>query len=352
MANVCLALAAFVFILFSLPLFHHKIAQSNDQGATGYVIIIVAFLHLLILGCISAAYFIIGRDGYFHWVSGHALLRTLIISIGLISCLIFSALTIMNRLAAGSGPEWFREMTRIAPVLIPVIVVGTGFILNNTFLRETIPLPFYKWPWMAMSAGCLTGLILLAIQTWTTGRPGVQESTRKYEHEESIKNDRLAEIESADISKDIVRILEFTGGLYPQEVRQKAAAKILTDTAWQKNLVHLMENEHALVVFNFLQSNEVPDKKLFLQPVLSGVNSVASEIRHSIQGTNSSGFYSDMFTDEVERVLRTVEKFEGMGVDYLPAVKEMRAALDEPRMNTKVKFDCIPALDDWIKKRG
>jgi hypothetical protein len=351
LTNICLILAAFLFLLLFLPLFHSKIATSNDQGATGYVIIIIGFLHLVILGLISAAYIAIGRQGGFQWVPGHGFVSTLFVSIGLISCVIISALSVMSRIAPGSIPEYVQVMARLAPVLIPAILIGTGFILNNHFLRDSIPLPVYKWTWLILNAVCLVAIIVLTISILTAHRSGFQESTRNYESEETIKNSRLTEIDSADVSTEMVRILEFTGGLYPPEVRQRASAKIKTDTTWQQDLLALMENDHALEVFSFLQSNEVDDKNLFLQPVLKGVESVAARIRHDIQGTSPSGFYSDMFNDEVERVLRTVEKFEGMGVDYLPAVKEMRTALDEPRGNSKVRFDCVKGLEEWIEKR-
>jgi hypothetical protein len=351
LANVSLALAALIFILLFLPFFHHKVATSNDQGATGYVIIIIFFLHLVLLGLISVAYIVIGRNGYFDWVSGNGLLRTLIISIGLLSCVIISALSFMSRIAPGSTPVLMQSMARIAPIAILIIVVGTGFILNNNFLRESIPSVFYKWPLLILDVGCFAGIVILAFTILSSTRSGVQEATRKYESEKSIKNSRLAEIESADVSNDMVRLLEFTGGLYPQEVREQASAKIMTDTSWQKDLIDLMEDDHALEVFNFLQSNEVNDKNLFLKPVYDGVIDAAAWIRHMIQGTSPSEFYSDMFSDEINRVLRTVEKFEGMGVDYLPAVSEVRAALDEPRSDQKVKFDCIPVLDGWISSR-
>ncbi len=148
LANISLTLAALLFLLLYLPLFHSRIATSNDQGATGYVIIIIAILHLVILGLISAAYVAIGRHGGFDWVPGQGFLRTLIVAIGLLSCIIISAISIMSRITPGSIPGYVQGMARIAPVVIPVILVGTGFILNNHFLRDSIPLPVYKWPWL------------------------------------------------------------------------------------------------------------------------------------------------------------------------------------------------------------
>jgi hypothetical protein len=50
--------------------------------------------------------------------------------------------------------------------------------------------------------------------------------------------------------------------------------------------------------------------------------------------------------------MRTIEKFEGRGKDYLPAVKEIRAALNEPSEFKKPEFNCIPYLDRWIKEHS
>jgi hypothetical protein len=59
-----------------------------------------------------------------------------------------------------------------------------------------------------------------------------------------------------------------------------------------------------------------------------------------------------MFNWDVERILRTVEKYDGKGYDYLPAMKEVRAALDEPSEMEKPAFDCTPALDKWIREHS
>ncbi len=50
-------------------------------------------------------------------------------------------------------------------------------------------------------------------------------------------------------------------------------------------------------------------------------------------------------------MLRTLAKFEGMGVDYRPAVQELRAALNEPTEIKKEKFKVAITLDEWLKKR-
>ncbi len=349
--NICLAIAAIISVALISPFFQHKISTSNDQGASGYMVIIVIFLSLLFLGLMSIVYIAINNQGGFDWVSTTGSVRFLILSIGLLSAVIIAAIGVMNRFMPFSSSDILQSLMKAVPVIIFVVLLVTGFILNNTGIREHVNLVFYKWPLFLVDGLSLAGVLFLAATTLFSGHSGVEDATRKYESAVSIKNDRLAEIESSDVKENMVRLLEFTGGLYPQEVRDKASAKIKTNPDWQKELIDMLENDQALYAFNFLQSNDVADKNLFLQPVLTGALSVAGYIRHTIQGTSPTAFDDGMFSDEVNRVLRTIEKFEGNGVDYLPAVREMRAALDEPVGGKKIKFDCRDTLDSWIGKQ-
>lgn len=349
--NICLALAALISVALLSPFFQTKISTSNDQGASGYMVIIVLFLSFLFLGLMSIVYFAINKQGAFNWVSTTGSVRFLFLSIGLLSAVIIAAIGVMNRFMPVSSSDILQSLMKAVPVVIFVVLLVTGFILNNTGIREHVNLLFYKWPLFFVDSLCLAGLLFMTASALFSPKSSVESSTRKYESSTSIVQSRLTEIEESDVKENMMRLLEFTGGLYPMEVREKASEKIKTNPDWQNELIAMLESDNALNAFNFLQANEVEDKKLFLQPVLTGVMTVAGYIRHTIQGTSPSAFDDRMFSDEVNRVLRTVEKFEGNGVDYLPAVREMRAALDEPVGGKKIKFDCREILDSWIGKQ-
>jgi len=350
-ANLCLILATLVFCIVFTPLFHTKISQSNDQGASGYVVIIVFLIHLVFLGLVALTYLAIARHGGLDWVSKNGVLRFMIVAVALLSVVSISAMSVASRFVDGSEMGIVHLLFRVAPIAVLIVVVGSGFILNNPAMHDTIPAPLYKWP-MVMLAGCsFIAVLILLTTSFLTKSKGVEESTRNYENSPGIITQRLSELDQLDADADMVRILELSGGLYPTEVREKASVKFKTNPDWQKELIRLLENDQALEAFNFLQSNDVPDKNIFLEPIRTGINAVATRIRHDIQGTNPSEFYNDMFTDEVNRVLRTVEKFEGLGVDYLAAIKEMRLALDEPASKENVRYDCTAVLDSWIQKR-
>lgn len=59
--------------------------------------------------------------------------------------------------------------------------------------------------------------------------------------------------------------------------------------------------------------------------------------------------YDGQFSFEVERSLEVVEKFKDLGVDFTPAVKELRAALDEPVAYDNPNLSCKKVLDKWLK---
>jgi hypothetical protein len=147
------------------------------------------------------------------------------------------------------------------------------------------------------------------------------------------------------------RSLVFTDANHDPEVRRKAIEKVRSNPQWQQELVRLLENDGAIEAFEFLASNEVDDKTLFIAPVNSGILSVADWIRKQIRKSDQEHyFYPELFSREVERILRTVDRLEDTGADFRPAVLALRAALDEPNPANKVKLNCISMLDNWIKK--
>ena len=92
---------------------------------------------------------------------------------------------------------------------------------------------------------------------------------------------------------------------------------------------------------------------MFVEPVREGLLVQASLMRKDIRtAAYPSQLTSDAFFWQVQRALRTADKFAGMGTDYRPVVEEMRKALDEPGKIEKPKFRCTALLDDWLKKHS
>lgn len=99
--NTCLVLAALVSCIMFLPLFDAKPPRGNDEGATGYVIIIITFIQLIFLILLSMAAIAIARNGGFDWVSTQKYVQFILVSVGLLSAIITSAFSAMAKLNSG-----------------------------------------------------------------------------------------------------------------------------------------------------------------------------------------------------------------------------------------------------------
>ena len=350
--NIFLLLAALVFSPVFTPFFNTKISTSNDQGASGYMIILVLLIHLVFLGLTFFAGLSISRHGGLDWISNSSLIRGSVVGVALCSMVIVSAISVISRFANASSPAILTSLMNIAPTVIFIVVIGGGLILNHESLRSSIPMIIYKIPLVLVSVFCLSGLIYGGITAAVSKSAGLEESTRQYENAPTIMATRLQEIDEADITQDFVRILGFTGPLYPSEVRQEAAAKVKTHPEYQNELIGMLESDSPLDALSFLSFSEVDDKSIFPPAINSGILNTAAWIRHDIQGTSPSEFYADRYTAEIGSALQSADKYEGMGLDFAPAVQELRSALDEPFAGKKAKFDCIPRLEEWIKKHS
>jgi len=352
LGNIFLLLAAFVFSLLFTSFFHSKISTSNDQGASGYVMILAFFIHLVFLGLVFAASVSISHQGGFDWISQRPFTRNLFLAIGLLSMVVVSAICLASEQTGSNVPAFLERVMGSAPFIILNVILASGFILNNSVLRDNVPVPVYKWPLIIISGLCFIAIVAFSISAMLSKPLTMAESTKSYENAPSVINDRLKQIDQADVMSEQAWILELTSALHPQQVRETAAAKFKTHPDWQNELVRLLESDNALYAFSFLASNDVEDPSLFPEAVKVGASNTAVFIRHDIQAHRPSDFEPTMYALEVESVLNTLSKFEDKGVDFLPAVKEIRSALDEPVAGKVFNFNCSKLLDSWIEKHS
>ncbi|MEO6039464.1 MAG: hypothetical protein ABIQ93_13710 [Saprospiraceae bacterium] len=255
---------------------------------------------------------------------------------------------------AGELPEYLHGLSKtLAGLWLPLLVLVPALLLINMERTTGTVADFVKFP---LLAGVAMGFFIALTIVFGLLRAKAMETMDKREYAaahagelDSFQQGMLAEIDSCDISKDMVFMLVHTDAQRNPIIRERALAKIKTRPDWQEELVRRLDSGGAEDAFIFLASNEVTDKSLFPEAVRKGVLSQAEIVRKTIKESRS--LYADQYGWEVERVLRTVEKFAGMGVDYLPAVRELRAAFDQSSPFDKPDFRAAPYIDKWIKKR-
>lgn len=343
LGNFFLAVAALAFLLVC-NLTYFRTAPGGD-AAVGYawsiIIGIVAFTV-----CLLIATAIIGFQGGFGWVGSSTGQRVMLILLGFLLILVGNGFFMANEYPRDL-PASVRQIVRAIPVILPIMLLVSAAILLN-FKYAALPPLAYKIPVYSSLIISSLGVGLIMI-----GRAQNAAAVIKSEGEfrDKIHQDHLNHIDTTDVMKDMVFILVFTDANHKADVREKALAKIKTRPDWQEELVRRLQNDWAPEAFTFLASNEVDDKTLFPEAVRQGVLIQARLIRESIRNCRDKyDLYEGRYTWEVDRVLRTVDKFVGMGVDYRPAVQELRNALDERTDFEKPRLPAKGALDNWLKK--
>ncbi len=343
LGNFFLAIAALAFLLVCNLIYFTKM-PGGDAG--------VGYAWSLLFGiagfsvCLAIVTAIIGSQGGFGWVGAPGSQRTLLVLGGLILVLIGNGFFMVGEYPHDL-PVVLRKTIRLIPAILPpALLIGAAILLNGK--QAAAPALAYKLP---IYAGLFLGLlgigILMAARAQRTAAILQSESGFRSQTHQNHQN----HIDSTDVSKDMVFLLVYTDANHPEDVREKALAKIKSWPGWQEELVRRLQNDWAPEAFTFLASNEVDDKTMFPEPVRQGVRIQARLIRESIRNCrNPYDLYAGRFGWEVERVLRTVDKFKGMGVDYRPAVQELRLALDEPARFEKPRLAATLTVDKWLKK--
>lgn len=348
--NLLIALATLLYFSLVSALFGKEPPRGGD-AVVGYVwgIIIMGIAFSVCMGIVTL---IIGGKGNFEWVSTGRSSRFFLVAGGFFATTITTVLCSLFKQENGPVPVVLKFLSDFVPILVPLVLIVTAIILLNNNLRMNVPAAVYKWPLLAVSVIGVAGIFSAAAGFIASEHRNQQAVIAGMIRDQDNNHQRmLSEIDTCDVMKNMVFILVFTDANQDVDVKEKAVAKIKTNRKWQQELVARLKSDWAPEAFNFLASNAVDDPQLFTEPVKEGVLVQARLVRETIRrSSHPSHFYAGQFSWEVERVLRTVDRFNNQGTDYRSAVRALRAALDEPSEFKKPAFECTGLLNEWIKK--
>jgi hypothetical protein len=350
-ANLFLTLATLLYFSSLSPLYF-KSAPKGGDAAVSYVWGII-FIYLGFLVCMAIPTGIIAWKGGFQWTGSTGTRRFAWVAGTLVMAVLTIAISALSRDGGGPVPLLLRLYSVFIPALLPALMIVGAAVLANESLASLLPNGLVKWMMKIIFFLSLSGS---ASFIWSLMAQSLANDRRKIERamEDNEKNhqNHLKDIENCDVSKDMVFILVFTDANHDPDVREKALAKIRTNPQWEKEMIRYLETDWAPEAFTFFASNEVPDKMVFAEAIRTGILIQARLIRENIQRySHSSHYYPDQFGWEVERVLRTVDRFSDTGVDYLPAVIELRKALTEKSEYKEGNYRIESVLDKWIKNK-
>lgn len=342
--NLFLAIASLVSILI-LNLVYGAHNRGGDAGV-GYAWSL--FLSLLVfVVCMGIVALSIGAKGGYAWVGAPGTARTMWVLGGFALSMLGVFFVSMGE-GMGGAPRFLYHVMKAAPLVAILSVLASALLMLNEPLRTNLPPLVWRLPtFIAIGFGIVSlGFIMVA-----KARVNADIAKSAAESHDSFYQGQLDNIDATDVMKDGVFLYGYTDANQKKALREKALAKIKTRPDWQEELVRRLQNDWAPEAFTFLASNDVDDKAMFAEPVRQGVLIQARLVRENIRHCRDKyDLYEGKFTWEVDRVLRTVDKFKGMGVDYRPAVQELHNALDEPTTFEKPKQHAKSMLDKWLKK--
>lgn len=344
--NLFLFISAMAYI--ALAATHLSRQPHSGDYAVGYAWSIL-ILNAALVVSLSVAVLITAAKGGFAWVSSKGSSRFLIVSVCFLSVMGATILASIFRSEGGPTPVLLKVFSSFIPFVLPlVLIICTAILLN----QAQVPTGVYKYPLLAISllgivvvTGSMAGFVKLSYEKQKNQLRALKEG------DDNNQRRMLNEIDSCDVSKDMVFLFVFTDANQDQIVREGAVAKIKTNPDWRQEIVRRLKNDWAPEAFTFLASNPVDSAELFIDPIREGIVIQARLIRERIRNnSHSSNFYPGLFSWETERVLRTVDRFPN--IDYTNEVKALRAALDERSDFEKPVFICIRTLDKWLKNKS
>lgn len=344
--NFFLGMAALAFLWITYYAYGNH-PRSGDAGVgTAWVLLIGLAGFVISLGIVTI---LIGTMGGFSWVGSTGTQRFWLVLAGFIIAAWGAVFFSMGEGTGGLPRVVGFVVSLLCPVALLSMLAG-AFLLLNEPLRANLPVWLWRLPvYVALCIGLIPAGFYFGRKIWykvavITNRPAARDA--------EIQR-RIAEIDAVDLMKDGVFLYSSTGSNQEKAVRERAIERIKSRPDWQEEMVRRLQNDWAPEAFTFLASNEVDNKAMFADPVRQGVLIQARLIRENIrQCRDHYDLYQGKFNWEVDKVIRTVDKFVGLGTDYRPAMQELRNALDEPTSFEKPKLPAKDRLDKWLKKHG
>ncbi|MFN8258480.1 MAG: hypothetical protein U0W24_22520 [Bacteroidales bacterium] len=348
LGNIFLLLTLILFVSIVNALYRKNIPTGGD-AVMGYVWGII-FIHFALFITLSVSTLAIAATGGFHWISEKWAVRYLSAFGVLIIAILASAFGSLFKNENGPVLALLKSLSGVTPLIIlPLLMILAFLMLNQGWMVKP---QFGLLKVLASMVAVYSGFILVltfssfALQSARNSLAVAQREAESYN--ENIAR-MLTEIDSCDISKNMVFLFVFTDANQQQVVRERALKKIKSNPGWQEEMVQRLETDWAPEVFNFLASNEVEKKEMFYKPLHNGILIQARLIRENIRRcSHPSHFYPDQFNWEIDRVIRTVDRFKTSDNSYYKEVLEVRKSLDEPSEYKKVKFNCLSTLDRWL----
>ncbi|MGA0557845.1 hypothetical protein ACO2Q8_14405 [Larkinella sp. VNQ87] len=296
--------------------------------------------------------------GGFDWIAPAGSIRTLLIlfawlvvALTTFFCAVFKWEWHSNTLY----PAFLREVAvRQGQFWIPLFWLVPCFLSLPASGPSLIPLTFLKVSFgLALVLGTVFAGGLLVGYVRESDR--LSEANRAYhaEREDTWHRQNLETIAAQKTDDPIINLLGYSSRYQPDDIRQAALAKIKAHPNWEAEILALLQSEWGYrEVYYFLDGNPVEHPDQFVGPLNQSIGWLSASIRADLKDSNNLQHWSfDSYG--IDRLLRALDQqFLNRGVDFYPAVLQLRQALDAPRPERfkGVRFSITASVDQWLAR--
>jgi hypothetical protein len=228
--------------------------------------------------------------------------------------------------------------------------MGFCLLTLNPALGSPVPPLLYRIP-LAVIAGLSLLVTAGMIGQWIVHSQKQQLARVERAIEEGNERDRniLARVQSLNPTNDFPELLGFANRFENENIRKVAIEKAQSHPQFADALAQVLQNGWAEKGLVYLDACEVPDPKALAEPVRVAIEVLAKDALDSVDRTHT--FYAEQFDWNTRIILSVADKFKGSGVDYVPAIREFRAALDYQR-GKSFDFNARHTLDAWLARQS
>ncbi len=345
--NICFGLALF---LYAVPIpFIIVQPRTHDGGQSEAWGLIVALL--LLWSCLTIALCVSTANGGLDWLSiGRGSQYALVLVTGLAMAVITAMSGLLHRETVDQIPWAVRPLVPFAWAMwiFPPVVMMFTLLTMNPGLGAGMPRMVLRAP-----VGLVGGLSLLVsfgllAQWFVSSQMNQAARVDAIVSEQSERTKRqMEEVKGYDANTQLSFVLGYTNRYNDAKLRELALEKIRAVPDLEEQLATGLRSPWYEYVLIYLDAADPPDGKPLAEPARDAFLTMVEEVRSTLRGPAT--VHPDSFDFQARLMLSAADKFHGLGVEYAPAIRAFRSALDEPH-DPKVKFNCAALLDDWLAR--
>jgi hypothetical protein len=347
--NISLLLAGFVYLVpVQMLLAETRRYKDHSGGAVwGGIFAFGPLFLLLALALLMAV-----QQGSLAWVR---IPRGAQYSLAFVAAISLAALTFFSYLAKLEAPSqlpWvIRPFRGWALHVVPLITISfLAFALNPQLASKVSP-RFYQLPFGLTGAVSLIVLVVMLGEGFVASQKRKFAAIRRYAEEGSSRDRQiLKEVEAMTPASDFAGLLGFANRYEKEEIRGLAISKAQSHPQFLDAIIQVLQSWRAESALVYLDACDVPfaDKKKLALPINTAIEEITKQTLDAVDRTHT--FYAGQFDWNTRLILSVAEKFDGQGVDYVPAIRAYRQAMESERTRD-VQLNARGQLDKWLARR-